>query len=257
MPAGLALDSEGNVYYSDEHRNIIGVFDPDGEYLGEWGEAGSEEGQFNAPSGLAFDAEDNLYVVDSQNHRVQRFTKDGRFLTSWGGHGSGEAQFNRPWGITVDNKGDVYAVDWGNDRVQKFSPDGAYLASFGSAIADGGELNHPADVAVDSDGDVYVTDWGNKRVQIYDPEGGIITALYGDATEFSRLAKRVVEANPDVIKAYRRVQDITPLGRFNRPRGIAIDEQDRIVVTDTTPGRLQVYTKERDYMDPNSTCSPS
>ena len=151
----------------------------------------------------------------------------------------------------MDGKGDVYVADSGNNRVQKLSPDGAFLMSFGtSGIADGGDLNYPADVAVDSEGDVYVTDWGNKRVQIYDPEGGIITALYGDDTEFSKLAKRAVEANPDVIKAYRRVQDITPLGRFNRPRGIAIDERDRIVVTDTTPGRLQVYTKERDYMDP-------
>ena len=249
-PAGLAIDRDGNVYCSDEYRNIIESYDPDGQYLSEWGGHGSDEGQIDGPSGLAFDAEDNLYVVDARNHRVQRFTRDGQFLTAWGGHGDQAGQFNLPWGITVDNKGDVYVADWGNDRVQKFSPDGTHLASFGSVMADGGELDHPADVAVDSEGDVYVTDWGNKRVQIYDPDGGIITALYGDVTELSKSAKEVVESNPDAVKAYRRVHDRSLMARFNRPRGIAVDEQDRVIVVDSNPGRLQVYAKLKDYMDP-------
>ena len=249
-PAGLALDRDGNVYCSDEHRNVIDVYDRDGQKLDAWGEAGLGEGQLNGPSGLAFDFEDNLYVVDSLSDRVQRFTKDGRFLMSWGSSGSGEGQLNRPWRITIDRKDDVYVADWGNNRVQKFSPDGSFLMSFGPSLGNGGDLNHPADVAVDSEGDVYVTDWGNKRVQIYDSEGGVLTALYGDAIEFSKWAKVVVEANPDVVKAYRRVQDRRPLGRFERPVGIAVDEQDRIIITDSTRGRLQVYAKEKDYMDP-------
>ena len=122
--------------------------------------------------------------------------------------------------------------------------------SFGSADEEGGDLDHPADVAVDSEGDVYVIDWSNQRVQIYDPEGSILTALYGDATEFSKWGKVVVESNPDVVKAYRRVEDLTPMARFGRPTGIAVDEQDRIVVTEATRARLQVYAKEKDHMEP-------
>ena len=250
-PAMLATDRDGNVYCSDEHRNLIVVFDSDGQQLGEWGEQGSGEGQFRGPSGLAFDAEDNVYVADSLNHRVQKYTKDGRYLLGWGGDGSGEGQFDRPWGISVDHKGDVYVADWGNDRVQKFSPDGQYLLSFGSAgFDDGGDLDHPADVAVDSDGDVYVTDWANKRVQIYDADGDILTALYGDAGEFSKSAKEIVDAQPDVVKAYRRVEDMSLMARFDRPCGIKIDDQDRIIVVDSNSGRLQIYKKLRDYLDP-------
>ena len=249
-PAGLAVDSDGNVYCSDEYQNLILLYDPDGQGLGQWGQSGPEEGQLQGPSGIACDAEDNLYVVDSLNDRIQKFTKDGRYLSGWGSPGSSEGQFNRPWGITIDSKGDVYVADWGNDRVQKFSPDGTHLASFGSPIADGGELDHPADVAVDSEGDVYVTDWGNKRVQIYDPDGGIITALYGDAVELSKSAKEVVEANLDVVRAFRRAEDLTMLGRLDIPRGIAIDERDRIIITDSNRSRLQVYTTERGYLDP-------
>ena len=113
----------------------------------------------------------------------------------------------------------MYVSDWGNNRVQKFSADGEFLLSYGGGnLQDGSDLDHPSDVAVDSEGDVYVVDWGNLRVQIYDPEGDVITALYGDATEFSNWAKEVVEANPDVTKAYRRVKDITPMGRL-QPAG--------------------------------------
>ena len=206
-------------------------------------------GQVNSPSGLIFDAEDNLYVVDTLNHRIQQFTSDGTSLGSWGSEGSEYGQFNFPWGITIDNKGDVYVADWGNDRVQKFAPDGSYIMSFGSA-SEGGEMNHPADVAVDSEGDVYVTDWGNKRVQIYDPTGNILTALYGDAMEFSNWGREIIEANEDAAKAYRRVEDMSPLGKFDRPRGIAVDENDRIIVVDSTRCRLQIYAKEKDYAEP-------
>ena len=249
-PTGLALDSDGNLYCSDEHENIIAAYDGDGQRLEEWGEAGSGGGQLRGPAGLAFDGEDNLFVVDSLNGRVQVFTRDGRYLRGWGSPGSGEGQLNQPWGITVDGNGDVYVADWGNDRVQKFAPDGTYLLAVGSTVGDGGDLDHPADVAVDSEGDIYVTDWGNKRVQIYDPDGEIITALYGDATEFSNWAQEVVNSNPDVRIAFRRVRDISPLGRFERPRGIAIDGQDRITVSDSTRGRVQIYVKEKDFIDP-------
>ncbi len=250
-PAGMALDKNVNVYCSDECENNIIIYDADGQMLGHWGEAGVKDGQLNGPSGLAFDSEDNLYVVDGFNDRVQKFTKDGRFLMSWGDSGSGDNQFNRPWGITVDRNDDVYVADFGNHRVPKFSSEGRFLMNFGSSVFDdGGDLKHPSDVAVDSDGDVYVTDWGNLRVQIYDSEGDILTALWGDAIKFSKWQQAVVDANPDVVAAYRRVDDWLPKARFDRPRGIAIDEQDRIFITDNNRGRVQVYAKIKGYVDP-------
>lgn len=65
---------------------------------------------------------------------------------------------------------------------------------------------------VDSDGGINVTDWGKNRVRIYDSEGSVITSLYGDATEFSKWGQEVVDLNPDVVKSYRRVKDLSKLG---------------------------------------------
>ena len=256
-PTGIDVASDGDIYVSDEQSNTISwfadkvmvfpEFDLKGERLGTWGEAGSEEGQLHGPAGIEFDADDNLYVVDSLNDRIQKFTKRGDYLAGWGGSGSGEGQFDRPWGITIDNVGDVYVADWGNDRVQKFSASGEYLMSFG--VED--ELRNPSGVAVDSDGDVYVTDWGNNRVQIFEADGTVITALYGDATQLSKAGVYNFNRDPESIKQLRANEGVLEyLARFGRPLGIAVDDQDRIIVTEAR-GRLQVYSKDHDYLVPN------
>ena len=258
-PTSIDVSRDGNVYVSDEYRNNITIFDDEvvayptydleGEPQGHWGEPGSAEGQLDGPSGIEFDSDDNLFVVDSRNNRVQQFTKDGGFLSMWGTKGSGPGEFDRPWGITIDAAGDVYVADWGNHRVQKFAPDGAHLMSFGDEGSDA--LKNPSGVAVDSDGDVYVTDWGNRRVQIFEPNGDAITALYGDATELSKAGVYNLNRDPESPKRLAASEGIMDrLARFGRPLGLAVDDKDRLIVTDGR-GRLLVYAKDRDYVPPS------
>ena len=251
-PEGLAVDKNGNVYCADSYNNTICEYDPDLNLVSKWGIAGTDLGKFNAPSGLAFDGEDHLIISDSMNNRIQKFTKDGKYISSWGSSGTKPGFFQGPWGISIDNNQDIYVADWGNDRVQKFSPEGEFIDSFGSKKADGGQLDHPSDVAIDSDGDVYVTDLGNNRVQVYYPDGEIICGLYGDDNQFSSAAQDWIAANPDYVKAFQRVDpsDLVELGRFERPRGVVVDSNNRIVVTDCMRGRVQVYSKDKNYLEP-------
>ena len=159
-PRAIALDSEDNVFATDDFLNRVSVFDSDGAFVSSWGEAGSGPGQLNGPAGIAFDADGNVVLVDSMNHRVQRFTRDGEYLGGFGGSGSGDGEFDMPWGVCVDSEGAIYVADWGNHRVQKFDGDGNLLLKFESSISGVGALDRPTSVAVDSEGDVYVTDWG-------------------------------------------------------------------------------------------------
>ena len=257
-PAGIAVDSHGWVYVSDEHDNVIRKFDPDatkpfptydpdGEAVLTFGERGSGPGQFDGPTGIEFDSDDNLYVVESRNDRVQKLTKDGEFILAFGGPGAQAGMLDRPWGMTIDHDSSVYIADWGNDRVQKFSPSGEWLMTFGEEF--GGELKRPANVAVDSEGDVYVTDWGNRRVQAYEPNGDVLTAFYGDAASLSKAGEYIIRRDPGTIKAYRQVKDYAPMGRFQRPTGIEVDARDRVIVADMC-GRLQVYAKDPSYAAP-------
>lgn len=245
-PFSIDLDRDENVYVSDEFLQRISIFDKEGQFLGKWGRPGSRDGELNGPSGIAFDSEDNLYVVDSLNGRVQKFSKEGQFLSNWGRPGSGEGEFNRPWGICVDRDDQVYVADWKNGRVQKFSPEGEFLVQFQGTDSGVGELHRPTGVAVDSEGDVYVTDWGNHRLQIYAADGTFITSLVGDAQVPSPWAQTYLEANPEILKARRRV-NLEEEWRFRRPVAVNVDDEQNIFVLESVRHRFQVYQKEKEY----------
>ncbi len=247
-PMAIALDSDENIYVTDENQHRITVMDKDGQFLNKWGESGSDEGQLRGPAGLVVSSDNNVLVVDSQNHRVQKFTKDGHYLGGWGAEGSNPGQFKKPWGICTDGEGNVYVADWKNDRVQKFSADGKYLLEFGETTEGVGILNRPTSVAVDSEGDVYVADWGNHQVKVYEPDGKFIASLVGDAETPSPWVQEYINANPDVAKARRRT-NMEVEWRFNRPIAVKLDSEDRLYVAEAVRHRIQIYTKERNYAE--------
>lgn len=250
-PAGAAVDSQENVYVTDEWLHRVSVFDKDGSFLRMFGTFGDGEGQFNRPAGIALDANDDVYIVDTLNHRIQKTTKDGEFLTQWGQHGSRESEFKSPWGVTTDVDGFVYVGDHKNHRIQKFSSEGDFVFQLGSLGKGDYEFDHPTGVAVDSDGDIYVCDWANNRVHAYDPEAKHITTFIGDAQELSMWQREYVSGNPDVYKARRRVYSLEPEHRFALPMHIVFDrEKSRLLVADSQRWRIQMYNKLLDYSDP-------
>jgi len=276
-PFGVAVDDNDHVYVSDDWSNTISVFDSSGKFLRKWGKTGSGDGELMRPAGLAVEKNGNIIVVDSGNNRLQVFTPDGKLVGKCGGPGSGDGQFNQPWGITLDKDGNIYVADWKNHRVQKLSPEGKFLMKideygkvetpenafavtmFGPYVSAEAEtahypkpglLNHPTDVAVDPDGDIYVTDWGNHRVCVFDSEGKAIANLIGDAQVLSKWGQQTVDANPDMMKARRRVKTLEPQWRFCFPTAVDFDPAtDSIIVADSQRNRLQIYKKVRDYSD--------
>ena len=246
----IALGPDGKIYVSDEDLHRISIFDAQGNFLSKWGEEGSAEGQINGPSGIDFDSDGNLWMVDAGNNRVQKFTKEGKFLSAWGQEGTAEGQLNHPWGIKIDRNGNVYVADWYNSRVQKFTSDGQYLSSFGAPGSGEGALRRPAGVGVDDEGDVYAVDWGENKVHAYTPDGTFITTFEGNAHKLSKWAAQVMEANPDYIKARNRVKSLEPEQKFNFPTAIEVTEDGRLVIVDQMRSRLQIYIKEKDFVDP-------
>lgn len=241
-PTAIARDSRGNLYVSDEHRHDVQVFDQEGAFLRKWGTLGAGDGQLDRPSGLAVDGDDNVFVVDHLNNRIQKFSPEGRPLVSWGTAGTEAGEFNLPWGVAVDRQGQVFVADWRNDRVQKFSNDGDYLATIGAAGSGDGQLKRPANVAVDGDGNLYVADWGNERVVVFTAFGYPLTTLIGDSA-MSRWGAEFLSANQDLIEGRKIMHDGTPEKRFWGPTAVEVDEQGRVIVTDSCRHRLQVYRR--------------
>jgi DNA-binding beta-propeller fold protein YncE len=275
-PFGVAVDKSGQVYVTDEWTSTVSVFDGKGKFIRKWGSPGSGPGELRGPAGIVCEPNGNVIVVDSGNNRLQVFTPEGKLVAQCGKAGSGDGEFNKPWGITLDQDGNIYVADWKNHRVQKLSPTGKFIMSIGkygklpvepgsfavtylgpfissvpaSERIKAGILNHPTGVAVDPDGDIYVTDWGNHRLCIFDKTGQPLTSLVGDAQVMSKWGQQSIDANPDMMKAYRRVQNQEQLWRFCFPTAVVFNPKtDQIIVADSQRNRLQVYKKVRDYAD--------
>ncbi len=245
-PTSIALDSQSNIYVTDEWLNRISIFSRDGEFLRCWGQGGSGDGELDRPAGLAIGPDGVLYVSDSLNNRVQKFTLDGAYIGQFGSAGKGPGQFNMPWGIALDREGSVYVADWRNDRVQSFAANGEWQASFGQPGSGVGQFNRPSSVCVDGDGDIYVADWLNNRVQVLNPEGRYVTELRGDAG-LSKWGREKLQSNPDMIRqralAYSHNPDFET--RLGHPCAVKMDNQGRVAILDHTRGRIQVYAKSK------------
>ena len=247
-PASMVMDSQENLWISDEGTNKITIIDKQGEILGQWGEPGSGEGRFDRQSGIALDPDGNVYVADTRNHRIQKFTRDGEFLMEFGGFGSAEDELNMPWGICVDELGDVYVADWRNDRVQKFSADGEFIFSIGRSGDGEGEFNRPSGVTVDADGDIYVADWANSRVQLFRPDGVFVELFRGDAT-LSKQAFHYMKSNVKALRL-REMASIEPQKRVRWPVSVRVYDH-MMYIADYGSDRVQVYKKEAYPLEPH------
>ncbi|MFZ1947013.1 MAG: fibronectin type III domain-containing protein, partial [bacterium] len=101
-PYGIALDQLGNIYVT-ETSGRVQKFDPNGQYLLEWGTSGP--GILNLATSAAVDDSGYIYVTDTGGDKVKKFKSDGEFVKEWGGHGDGDGQFIYPRGIAIDDSG--------------------------------------------------------------------------------------------------------------------------------------------------------
>jgi tripartite motif-containing protein 71 len=175
-PAGIAVDSDGNVFVSDYGLDRILKFAPDGSLLTQWGGSGSALGQFSSPFGVALDSSNTLYVADQLNNRVQRFASDGTALGAWGAPGAGANELRTPFGVAV-GAGHVYIADFGNDRVQVYGMDGSLAGTLGAHGSGDGQFLRPAGVAVASDGTLFVSDHFNDRIERFGGDGRFVSQL--------------------------------------------------------------------------------
>jgi DNA-binding beta-propeller fold protein YncE len=155
----VRIDSEDNIWVTDEGTNMIIKFNPAGRVtmvLGRREEAAEPAaprpagapapapgwGSFNRPTDVAWDPQGNAFISDGYgNSRVVKVDKNGRWVKTWGERGSGQGQMNTPHSIAADAKGNIYVADRGNRRIQVFDSDGGFLRQFTIDVPFAGEPN--------------------------------------------------------------------------------------------------------------------
>lgn len=186
-PTGVAVDSAGNVYVTDQGSTGAGFtirkITPAGNVTtlaGTVGLAGSADGTgvavgFNGPGGVAVDAVGRLYVADTLNHtiRVQcpghcecvekifvsynngtirQFDTAGLATTFATG-------LNLPKGLAIGG-GFLYVANSGANAILKFPTGGGGSSPFSSS-----GLNDPYGIAFDGAGNLLVASYTSSTIQ--------------------------------------------------------------------------------------------
>ena len=100
----LAFFPNGDFLLGDGYWNSrIVRYNPDGEFLMEFGELGDGPGQFDLVHGVAIDRDHRIYVGDRSNNRIQVFTEEGEFIEEW-------PDVTDPVGVFIDEDESVWVI---------------------------------------------------------------------------------------------------------------------------------------------------
>ena len=182
QPNDVIVGPDGSIYVADGHsgQNMLDAealeagrragltarivkYAPDGTYIKEWGQLGTDHGEFRTPHALEFDSQGRLWVADRGNHRLEIYDQDGNYLES-------RYSYGRISGLFITDDDMVYAIDSESSplrhepwhcgvRVGPLNED--YITAFipGYQTASRGEQGTAGEgVAVDEDGNVFAAE---------------------------------------------------------------------------------------------------
>jgi uncharacterized protein (TIGR03437 family) len=201
-PAGVASDTQGNVFIADTNNSRIRRLSPNGTIttiagtgtVGFSGDGGlAVRATLAGPSGVAVDRAGNIFFSDTGNNRLRRISPSG-IITTIAGNGTHEdsgdggaasaAGLNQPCGIALDDRGNIWIAQPFSQKVRKIAASGIINTFAGSGdfgySGDGGpavsaRLYSPYGVAVDPQGTVFIADTYNFRIRSVSQTGEIST----------------------------------------------------------------------------------
>jgi sugar lactone lactonase YvrE len=195
---GLVVDSNSNVFLTDEKNSIILKINTASEiteiYAGRSGIPGQNNGSrlqatFNLPRGLAIDPQDNVYVADYSSGRIRKIDNMGQVSTL-------DSDICLPTALDLDSQGNLIIVSefFCGSRIVKLTTNGiisTILNDSAESVGNvswavtgklilGADSNIGIEVLPESGqkSDTYVvTDGKNGSVKFFDSNGKIIRTV--------------------------------------------------------------------------------
>lgn len=250
--AGLAADSQGNLFLVDERRirkvtsgpsisvppysldALISTVAGNG-FFGISGDGGpATAAMLNLPNGVAVDSQGNLYVADSNNLRVRRVNAAGMIDTVAGsglrgstgdGAAATAASLNFMLNIALDNAGNIFIPDQIQGTIRQVDSSGTIKTIAGGGVS-------PADgipaakarleifrVARDRTGNLFIA--GSTKIRKIDVSGIVTTVAGNGVVGFSGDGGPATNA------------------QLNFPSGMAFDAAGNLFFTDSGSHRVR------------------
>ena len=177
---------------------------------------------FDRPWGVAVSEDGRVIVTEWRNHCVTILDNKGQREKSFGGDkGSGKVKFSSPRGVAITPDNAIVVSD--NDRIQKISMEGYCIVSIGGTGSGPQQFIDPAGIAISPITKyIYIADTGNNRVQVL--------------------------THSDLSFSFSFGTKGTDDGQFMCPRGIAIDSDGALYVTDRDNHRIQMFTPDGKFL---------
>jgi hypothetical protein len=215
-PEGVALDTTGNLYFSDSANNVVWMVSAKtgaisiaagngtAGYNGDRGPA--TNAGLNSPQGVATDSAGNVYIADSHNNVVRKVTSSTGLISTVAGNGqigspgnvgdgggATSAELNNPTGVALDRSDNLYIADTRNNLVRMVSAstgiittiagNGNYGFSGDGGPATSAAVQAPNALAIDKVGNLYVAAQGDGRVRKVTAGTGVITTVAGNGDQ--------------------------------------------------------------------------
>ena len=193
LPAGLAYDAAGNLFFSESGRHLIRRVTPAGllttvagtgtqGFAGDGGPATAA--LLDTPTALALDAVGDIFVADTHNHRIRR-------IDAGTGQISSVASSVNPAALAIDAAGNLFFADVSAHQISRLDAvTGTISTVAGTGIqgfsGDGGpavaaNLDTPTGLALSSAGDLLLADTHNHRIRRINASTGVITTVTASA----------------------------------------------------------------------------
>jgi sugar lactone lactonase YvrE len=255
-PAGIGLDSAGNIYVDDFGNGAIRKITPSGVVSTISG--ASDNSAISASSSAAADGSGNFFFstefscsTTTNDGNVYEINSSGVLTTI----GNGRCLYGP---IAVDSAHNIYMVYL--NSVQKIPVTGAWPPI---PVLDGPATNNMTNLAVDSAGNVYGA--GGGIIQKVTPSGTLTTLAGVTSTTFSNLGAITV-GNDGTVYAIDgpTIRKITTAGvvatlagtagvtgnvngiggaaSFGNPSSIAVDNQGNVYITDALNNNVRKIT---------------
>lgn len=213
-PLGVAVSAASERIYvteSDGERHTK-VFDREGNLLMTLDPPDTDP-TTRTPVYVAVDAQGQAFVSDRRAAQVYIYSATGEllgYLPSPEGASSAWA----PLALAFDNEGDLLVTDVtpGQHRVILISQNGELLAQVGQYGKDIGQFSYPNGITTDRAGRIVVADSNNGRIVLLSSKGEWLWS-FGNAGS----------------------------SRLGLPRGLAVDNRDRLYVVDTLNHTVLVF----------------